>query len=385
MKRRTFLTSLSCGTAAAAGIGFPLSVDASEAGVTSSRISLGSTSSLTGILAGRGADALIGMNAAFASINKDGGLFGREIHLLAMDDGYLPERSVANVNRMIEKDGIFALLSCTGTANNAAIIPLIEQAGMPYVGPMSGAASLRKSNESYVFHVRAGYADELARMTQELVSMGLQDVAVIYLDNAFGIELSKGVAASLQTTKRKSVAAVPVSVDGSNIAQVIDKVLAAQPNVVVLATTGTISTSVIQTLRARSAGMPVVGVSISVIPADFAKLGASAQGLALTQVFPDAMSATHESVRAYQAVMRASGHDQFNSTSFEGYANAMVLAEAMRRTGRDLTREGLRTSLAGMKKYNLGEFSLGFGGPAPFVASRYVQMGILGANGRFIG
>ena len=385
MKRRNFLTSLSYGAMASAGMVSSGSARAAGPGVTSSKITLGSTAALSGILAGRGADALIGMNAAFAAINKDGGVLGRELRLVSLDDAYVPARSVSNVKRLIETDGVFALLSCTGTANNAAIIPIVEQAGIPYVGPMSGAASLRKPNESHVFHVKAGYAEEVARMTQELVTMGLQDVAVAYLDNPFGAELSASIGTCLLATKRKPVGAIAVAPDGKNVAQAAAQLLALQPNVVVLATTGSISTDVVLALRNKSPGLPIVGISVSVIPSDFEKLGPAAKGLALTQVFPDAMSAKRESVRDYQAVMRASGQDKFNSTSFEGYVNAVVLAEAMRRAGRDLTRESLRSALASMKKFNLGDYPLGFDGAAPFVASHYVEMRVLGQGGRFIG
>jgi branched-chain amino acid transport system substrate-binding protein len=384
MKRRTFLSSLSGCMVAGTGLGASLSTWAGEPGVTSSRITVGCTSSLSGILAGRGTDALVGMNAAFAAINKDGGLMGREIRLVSLDDGYVPARSVSNLKQLIETEGAFALLSCTGTANNLAILPLVEQARLPYVGPMSGANSLRRAGDNYVFHVKASYADEVARMSQQLVKMGLQDVAVVYLDNSFGQEVSKAVQNSLLSDKRKVAAAIAVAADGNNISQVVDQVVASKANVVVLATTGSVSTTVLQALRTRSPGLPIVGISVSVIPSDFEKLGKATQGLALTQVFPDATSGTHESVRAYQAVMRASGHTQFNSTSFEGYVNAMVLAEGLKRTGRDLTREGLRASLASMKKFNLGEYSLGFGAAAPYVASRYVDMAVMGAGGRFL-
>jgi len=385
MKRRTFLTSLSTVAASVAGFGLSNSSGAAATGISSTHITVGSTLSLTGLLAGRSAEAVTGINAGFAAINKAGGVNGREFRFVALDDGYVPAKAVENVNKLIGTEGIFALMSCTGTAHNAAIIPLIERAGVPYVGPIPGTDSLRVASGTHVFHLKVSHGEEVTRMTRQLVGMGMQDVAVIYLDNEFGLEISKRMTARLDEIKHKPVAVVPVSVDGSNLAHAVEQVLAAKPSAVALATTGSVSANVIRELRTRSALIPIVGISASLAPSDYEKLGPALQGLALTQVFPDAVSPTHSAARAYQAAMRASGHDKFNANSFEGYISAMVLAEGVRRAGRDATREGLRGAMAAMTKFDLGDFELSFSGDTPFVGSRYVSMGILGANGRFIG
>jgi len=381
MKRRLFLRSC-VGSVAASGAGWVSLARAADEGLSGSHVTLGSSAALTGILAGAGLDQNTGISAAFAAINKAGGIHGRELRLVMKDDGYVPARTVENVKQMIEGNTAFALMSCIGTPNNAAIIPAIEQAGIPYVGPITGASSLRQPGQRNVFHVRASYTDEVTRVTQQLVAMGLKDIAVVYLDNAFGKEVAKDAAAALQAAGLQAVATVPVAVDGKNAAQVVDQVLAAKPSVVFFGTTGTTSTALMLQLRTRMAGLPLVGLSVSVISSELSKLGAVSQGIALSQVFPDALSPKLESVRGYQAAMRAIGREDYGNTSFEGYVNAMVVAEGLRRAGRELTRDKLRQALAGLKQLNLGELSLGFGGAAPYVASRYVGLAVLGANGR---
>lgn len=381
MKRRLFLRSC-VGSVTASGAGWVSLARAADEGLSGSHVTLGSSAALTGILAGAGLDQNTGISAAFAAINKAGGIHGRELRLVMKDDGYVPARTVENVKQMIEGNTAFALMSCIGTPNNAAIIPAIEQAGIPYVGPITGASSLRQPGQRNVFHVRASYTDEVTRVTQQLVAMGLKDIAVVYLDNAFGKEVAKDAAAALQAAGLQAVATVPVAVDGKNAAQVVDQVLAAKPSVVFFGTTGTTSTALMLQLRTRMAGLPLVGLSVSVISSELSKLGAVSQGIALSQVFPDALSPKLESVRGYQAAMRAIGREDYGNTSFEGYVNAMVVAEGLRRAGRELTRDKLRQALAGLKQLNLGELSLGFGGAAPYVASRYVGLAVLGANGR---
>jgi len=108
-------------------------------------------------------DQNAGITAAFHGINKAGGIHGRELRLVMKDDGYVPAKSVENIKQMLDGNSVFAFMSCIGTANNAAIIPLIEQAGVPYVGPVTGASSLRQPGQRNVFHVRASYTDEVTR------------------------------------------------------------------------------------------------------------------------------------------------------------------------------------------------------------------------------
>jgi branched-chain amino acid transport system substrate-binding protein len=382
MKRRMFLSSVASGAAAMAGAGWVQVARAADEAISGSHITIGSTAALTGILAGAGKDQQSGITAAFQQINKAGGVHGRELRLVMKDDGYVPARSVENVKQMLDGNAVFALMSCMGTPNNAAIIPIIEQAGVPYVGPITGASSLRQPGQRNVFHVRASYTDEVTRVTQQLVAMGLQDIAVIYLDNGFGKEVAKDADAAIKAAQRKSVASVPVAVDGKNVTQVVDQVQAAKPTVVFLGTTGTVSTALILELRTRMPGLPIVGLSVSVISSELAKLGPALQGLAVSQVFPDATSERLESVRNFHAAMRAAGKENPGNTSFEGYVNAMVIAEGLRRAGRDVTRDKLRQALAGMKQLSIGEMSLGYAGAAPYVASKYVSLAILGANGR---
>ena len=124
--------------------------------------------------------------AAFAEINAQGGIYGRQIRLHLVDDGYDPERSVANIKNILQERKALALLSCVGTPNNTAITPLIEAAGIPHVAPITGAASLRKAQQS-VFHVRAGYSEEVISLVQRLVGMGLKGIAVVTWTTAMAV------------------------------------------------------------------------------------------------------------------------------------------------------------------------------------------------------
>ena len=383
MKRRLFLHRLAQTTALASVPAWAPLARAAESGVSSSTVTIGSSLALSGPLAGAGADHTAGVKAAFAAVNQAGGLHGREVQLLVKDDGYVPGRTLDNVKQMLDGNDVFALMSCMGTANTAAVLPLIEQQGVPCVGPVTGASSLRQPGQKNVFHVRASYRDETVRVVQQLVQMGLKDIAIVYLDNPFGKEVLKDAEATLAANSLKSVGSVALAVDGTNARQAADQVLAARAGAVLLGTTGTANTAFVLALRGKASGLPLAGLSVSVISSELGKLGNASQGLALTQVFPDAEKTKLPVVRSYQAAMRAAGVEQFGGSSFEGWINAQVVIEGLKRAGRDLTRDRLRTALANVKRLDLGDFSLGYGAtPGPFVASRFVELAILGANGK---
>jgi ABC-type branched-subunit amino acid transport system substrate-binding protein len=118
---------------------------------------------------------------------------------------------------------------------------------------------------------------------------------------------------------------------------------------------------------------------------DLKILGAAGAGVALTMLFPDPHRAKVQVVRDYQAAMRATSKEDFSLGSLESYINTRILIEALDRAGREVTRAKLRTALMSLQKFDLGGFSVDYPGAAPFVASHYVDMGVLGANGRFVG
>jgi len=383
MQRRQFLhRSLSTGAAMALP-GLCLSARAAEPGVDADSISLGSSLALSGMLGGAGTDHTAGLQAAFKAVNANGGIGGRELKLTSLDDAYVPQRTVDNVGQLLGSNPVMALISLMGTGNTAAALKPVEQAGVPLVGPVTGAASLRQASLRNVFFVRASYRDETTRLLEQLMSMGLTNIAVVYLDNAFGKEVLRDAETAFQARGVSSGGAFALAVDGSNGAALAEQVAAARPGAVVLGTTGSANTAFVKPFRALSTGTPVAGLSVSLITSEMKKLGAATQGLATTQVLPDAESLKLPAVRDYQAQMRAAGEgERIGGSSFEGWVNAQVMIEGLRRCGNEPTRARLRTALTGLRRLDLGGFSVGFEGQAPFVASQFIDLAILGANGK---
>ena len=385
MSRRQFLLRA---TQAVAATGLPVwahTATAAEEALTARSVTLGCSIALTGPLGQAGIEQVAGMKAAFAEVNQAGGVNGREIRLEVKDDAYVAARTLQNVTEMLDAQSVFALISPLGTANTAAIVPLIESKGIPTVGPVTGATSLRSPEARHVFFLRPTYREETQRLVKQVVDMGLKRIAVVYLDNPFGKEVLKDMSRALDEIKVERAGEYALAVDGKNGAELADKVAAERPGAVLLATTGTANTAFVQAFRPKAPGVPLAGLSVTVVSSELPKLAANTRGLALVQVFPDDTSQKSVVVRKFQSSMKATGALPAYLTSgsaLEGWLNAQIMVEGLKNAGKEPTRERLRAGLAGIRSLSFGDFNIGFGSKAPYIGSDAIYLAIYADNGR---
>ena len=376
--RRHFLRQASGGAALLGASGWFGIARAEDKALSAKHITIGSSMPTTGPLGNAGQDHINSIKAAFADINRAGGVHGRELRFVSKDDGYVPARTAANIKELLEGESAFALMSVLGTANTGAILPMTEKGGVPVLGPITGAASLRKEDFKHLFHIRPSYTDEVTRMVQQLVQMGLRDIAVVYLDNPFGKEVLGNAQAALAQSQLKAVAAIPLAGDGKNAAEAVEAALASKANAVFLGTTGTGTTDFVLGLRAKAPGTPVIGLSVTFT--DIPRLGKHITGLAMASVFPTAKSLKFAVVRSYWASMEAAKLTS-GGLGLESWVNAQIMAEGLRRAGRDVTREKLRAGLASIRGLDIGEISINFGASSPYVGTRNVKLGVFDSEG----
>jgi branched-chain amino acid transport system substrate-binding protein len=384
MQRRQFVSLLSSAVALTAAPVLVRSAHAQEAGLSAKSIAIGCSADVTGPLAAFGEDIRQGAGAALAQINLRGGIHGRTLQLNIMDDMYNPERTVENVKQMLAQGNTFALLSCVGTANNKAILPLTEEVGMVHVGPVTGASSLRKGARS-VFHVRASYTAEVHSLMQRLVGMNLKNIGVVYLDNLYGSEMLEDAIHELDKNGITLTVQAALATDSSNLPEVLTKVTAARPAAVLLATAGSASVGLVRGLKKKLPGILLTGISSTLMGDAPKQLGEAVSGMALSLIVPNPFNTKTGVVRDYQAAMRSVGQQDFSPGSLDAYINMRVLAEGLERAGPAVTQDKLRSALAGIRKWNLGDFVVDYSGPPPYVGSRFIDLGVLGSTGRFIG
>lgn len=373
--RRTTLIAL-----ATSGVSLPIWA---EPGLSNDQVLLGQSIALSGPLGDLGQEVLKGNQAALAQINAKGGIHGRKIELLTQDDAYDVKKSVENVTAMLADDRVFALFNTFGTPNNEALIPLARKAEVPLVAPYTGAPSIRQKQLAGVYNVRASYADEAEKLVEHLYTLGIRRIAVAYQNNTFGKEVLAAAVESLKKRQLAPVLSASVENDASDAAAAADKLAAAAPEALLLGLAGRPTIETIKAVNRKRRGLPMYALSVLATPANLKALGADGTGVTITQVVPFPTSTSLPLVRDYQAAMKAIGVEEFSHLSLEGYVNARVLAEGLRRAGRTLTRASFEAALDGMRRVDLGGMEISFGQGAQS-GSRLVELTMVNAQGRLL-
>jgi ABC-type branched-subunit amino acid transport system substrate-binding protein len=345
-------------TLLAAGAGALLSAAATsvwaQEGVSEKEIRIGMANALSGPAAGLGTNLKAGADAYFARINAAGGVNGRKIVLVSKDDGYEPEKTAAATRALIEQDKVFALFGYVGTPTSTAAVPLASRASVPYLFPFTGAEFLRNPVNKWVFNVRASYFDETETMVERLTKdAGAKKIALFIQDDAFGEAGKAGINRALHRRNMKVAEEARYKRNTVDVDEGMAKIKAAAPDAVVFV--GTYKPLVAIIKKAKAAGVKAKFLTVSFIgTADFIKeAGADGEGVYITQVLPSPDNAGVPLVKQFQDDMKGG---PVNYSSLEGYANAAVLVEALKKTGANPTRaalvgalEGLDTDLGGLK------------------------------------
>ncbi len=354
-----------------------------ENGVTDTEILLGQTTALTGPLAELGVDSSTSAKAYFDYINEQGGVHGRKIRLLTLDDAYNTEKGVANARRLIEQDKVFALFNVISTPTNIALLPIITQAGIPNIAPYTGADALRHPFNRLLFHVRASYNDETAKIVEHLGIRGIDRVAVVYQNNDFGKAGLAGVEQALARRNLKVRAAAPIETDASNAAAAAAALAASRPQAIVMITAGKPSAEFVKAYNKLASGMQFFTISVMGSQASVKALGKDGIGVVVSQVGPFPFSATSGIVREYQRIMQKMGVKNLSFGSMEGFLDAKVTVEGLKRAGRKLTRERFISALETMNDVDFDGYAIHFNKNS-HEGSHYVDLTIISHDGRFL-
>jgi ABC-type branched-subunit amino acid transport system substrate-binding protein len=356
---------------------------AAEPGVSADALTLGQSTTLSGPLGDLGQEILKGSKVYFDALNARGGVNGRKIVLVSKDDAYDSKKTLENVGAFIKDDATFALFGTFGTPNNEALIPLAQAAGMPVLTPYTGAPSIRSKSYKGVFNIRASYADEVERLVEHLTTVGIKRIAIAYQNNAFGKEVLAAAIEAMDKRQLKPILAVTVENNASDAVSATEKLLRANPEAVLLGLAGKPTIEVIKSVKQQRRGLQMYALSVLATPSNLRALGADGTGVAITQVVPFPVNSTLPLIREYSQAMTAAGHTELSHVSLEGYINAKVIAEGLRRAGRNLTRTSLVAALDAMRSYSLGGMEVSFGQGATS-GSRFVELTMINSQGKLI-
>ena len=150
-------------------------------------IVIGQSTPLSGSNKELGQDIREGALAYFKKVNDAGGVSGRKIELVTLDDANDTKRSEANTKQLLEQNNPIALFGYASATLSRPALPYVEAAKIAFFAPFTGADPMRKFNR-YVYNHRASYADELEKIIEHYTTFGIKKFAVLYYEDAVGKE-----------------------------------------------------------------------------------------------------------------------------------------------------------------------------------------------------
>ena len=326
-------------------------------GVTHKEIVIGSSLALEGHASFLGTQYLHGAMCLIKQINDEGGIHHRTIRVIAYDDGYDPPRCVANTRRLITRDNVFCLFCYVGTPTTVKIIDIVEENKIPLLGAFTGADKLRHPFRHYIFNVRSSYYQETKDIVRYFVDeKGLRRIAVFYQYDDYVFDGLKGTQIALQGYNLSPVATGSFIRGTLNIEEALDKIIASQAQAVIMI--GTYSPCAKFIKEARAQGYNPLFHNVSFVGPDklVQELGDAGEGVLITQVVPPPTARILlPACEQYSRLLALYyPQDEPNFVSFEGFINARILVEALRRAGRDITREGFIRALESIREHYVG-------------------------------
>ena len=347
---------LLCGSASLLFFGTALSARAQNPpGVTENKIVIGSCSALEGPSHFLGAETVAGANAYFSLTNDEGGVNGRKLKLVAYDDSYDPAKTMVCFDRLLS-DKVFAMGFFVGTPTAVKYVPLAESNKIPLIGLFTGAQTLYTPLRHWIVNVRASYYDETReQMDGVWEKLGYHKVGVIYPEDVFGSAVLGGVTEALKAHGAEPVKIASYERQTENVGGAIDTVRSADPQAVVVVGPPNTVAPILKQSHAK--GWKPLFLTVSFVGTDelITQAGDDAEGMVITQVVPPYYLTELKTVALYRrSLSKYAPSARPNFVSLEGFVDAMVMVEGLKRAGKDLTREGLIRGIESIHEEDLG-------------------------------
>jgi ABC-type branched-subunit amino acid transport system substrate-binding protein len=348
-----------------------------QEGVGKTEVVIGQSAALTGPGSALAAPFVQGARLYFDKVNAAGGVNGRKIELVTLDDRGNPATTAENTKKLLGQ-GVLSLFGYYGSPQVTAAYPLIKDSDVLMFAPMAAADELRGAMYANVFSIRPGYSEEAAAITRHAETLGARKLAILYGNDGESMAALDAAERTMGGMGANLVAKHAMS--SGSVASSVDKALAKKPESVLLLDDAGGAASAVRDLRAKGFRGPIYGFSNTGGSLLAEELGRDGAGVVVVRVVPKSDSARVAVVRELQADAQAAKSGKPNVYMLEGYLAAQVFAEALRRSSKDVTRAKLRKALEGLEDLNLGGFRVHFASER--VGSKLVELSLIDSQGR---
>ena len=349
-------------------------------GVTADVITIGQSASLTGPSEELGREMKAGADAYFNAINDAGGVNGRKIKLISIDDAGMPERTKANTLKLLNEDNVFALFGYTGTYTINPILPLVEKNKVPFFAPASGDIATREPLSRYVFNIRASYFEETEKIVEQLTRRGLTKIALFYQNDAYGRAGLAGLERALRARKSNILIFGSTDRNSTNVASSARTIAKSGAQAVLISAGANTASAFIKEMKKQGSNAQFCLLSSVGAMTVAAQLGDEGRGVEVSQVVPLPFSDSEPLGREY--LKRIGGPTKASFASLEGYIAASVLVEGLKKAGKAPTRESFIAALDKLGSVDLRGYRVKFSADN-HNGSSLVELTVLGAGGNY--
>ena len=362
------------GFGAALMLALPLSLQAAD------KILIGQSAPLAGSNAEIGKDIRDGALAYFKRVNETGGVNGKHVELISIDDKNDRKTAGRNAIQLVNDANVVALFGFASTTLSLDAMPIVREKHVPFFAPFTGADAIHKQGP-YVFVMRASYADEMTKILEHWEGLGADRVTVLHYDDEIGNQNYATVERIMAKAGKKAVS-VKIERNKPVTEADVQRIIAADPQVLIVTTLYGPTAKLIKMLHQENHPYNITALSF-VGPSQLAQAaGPDAAGISISGVVPPPGKTVLPVVRECGDAMKRAGIAELNYTNLESCIAAKVLVEAMRRAGREVTRESLYKALASMGTYDTGGYVVHFG-PTERHGSNYVELAVIARGGQF--
>jgi ABC-type branched-subunit amino acid transport system substrate-binding protein len=345
-------------------------------------IRFGQSAALSGVQGVYGRDVQNGIAAAFAAANADEALTGVRFELVTLDDGGARVKCMANALQLLDS-GVSALIGFTNGVAAEACVPMLDDSQLAMLGTASGNMGLRSQTTKSVFHVRAGYDAEFARIVNYLRDVGMQRVALVRLsDTSQANRDAMNVALSSAAIIPK--ASINIDRHATDFAGVANELVAVRPDCVLfVANAGPVASIISQMALAKYPGLYYASSYAGQDLLD--TLTARHQSCVMSVVVPrPSAMGVNVVANCRRDLALLQSDPRVGITTLEGYIAGRTAVDAAMlavRSGSP-SRGRIKEALAGLRS-DLGGYKVEFAGTTQ--GSQYVDFITLDKYGRVVG
>src|SRR5258706_1042560 len=345
----------------------------------STEIVVGQSAPLSGSNADFGNDIRAGAMAYFRKVNEAGGVAGQKIKLVTLDDKNDAKLAGENTKKLLSDDSVVALFGYASSTLSMPAMPFVTEKHVPFFAPFTGADVIRKQSE-YVFTIRVSYTEEIDKLVGFWGGLGATRITVLHYDDAVGKQNYDSVAAAL-----KKYGKVPTSVAIKRNAELedaaVDKIIEADPQMVVVTTLAAPAAKLVTSLKARNKPFQVTSLSFVGVSQLAKLLGPDAAGITVALTVPAPRNLQVPIVKECAEAWTAAGNvGPISVTALEACVAAKILVDGMKRAGKDITRDNLQKELASLGKVDVGGLEVAFK-PGFHHGGKFVDIAVIRSNG----